>query len=144
MSQLRDHLEDYLLMRRALGYKLTRVEKLLDQFVADLDARGASTISTAHAVTWVTSSPGSQGWWALRLSAVRGFAGYLHTLDERCEVPPSDMLGPRSSRPRVPYLYSEQDLQALLAATATLRFALNAADISDADRPVGRDRDADR
>ena len=127
MSALRDHLGDYLAMRRALGYKLARVEPLLGQFIDYLDERGQATITTAHAVAWVTSSPGTRGWWALRLSAVRGFAGYLHTLDERCEVPPSDLFAPRSSRPRVPYLYTDEDLQALLAAAGTLRFPLRVA-----------------
>jgi len=117
MSALRQHLADYLTLRRALGYKLARTEKLLAQFVSHLEAVGASTIMIDDAVAWATQPAGSHVWWALRLSAVRGFAGYLHTRDERCEVPPTDLLR-RRPQSRVPYLYSDAQLDALLAATA--------------------------
>jgi hypothetical protein len=36
MSPLHDQLGDYLRIRRALGYKLARAEKLLAQFIAFL------------------------------------------------------------------------------------------------------------
>jgi integrase/recombinase XerD len=125
---LRRHLADYLTMRRALGYKLARTEKLLAQFVTYLEAIGASTITIEDALAWATLPAGSQVWWALRLSAVRGFAGYLHTVDERCQVPPSDLLR-RRPRSRVPYLYSDEELAALLAATATIGSPFRAATI---------------
>lgn len=126
MSPLRQHLAEYLTLRRALGYKLARTEKLLAQFISYLDAIGASTITIKDAVAWATLPAGSQVWWAMRLSAVRGFAGYLHTLDERCQVPPSDLFR-RRPRSRVPYLYSDLELDALLAATATISSPLRAA-----------------
>ena len=72
MSALRQHLADYLTLRRALGYKLARTEKLLAQFVSHLEAVGASTIMIDDAVAWATQPAGSHVWWALRLSAVRG------------------------------------------------------------------------
>ena len=126
MSALPGALADYLTMRRALGHGLARTELLLGQFVAYLQAAGASTITTEHAVAWATLPARSRAWSAMRMSAVRGFAAYLHTLDERCEVPPSDVLRPRP-RPRVPYLYSDAQVSALLAQTATLPSPLRAA-----------------
>jgi integrase/recombinase XerD len=128
MSPLREHLADYLAMRRALGYKLARSEKLLAQFVTYLEAIGASTITIDDAVAWATLPAGSQVWWAMRLSVVRGFAGYVHTLDDCCEVPPSDLFR-RRPRSRVPYLYSDPELDALLAATATIASPFRAATI---------------
>ncbi|MGI9099698.1 MAG: tyrosine-type recombinase/integrase [Solirubrobacteraceae bacterium] len=126
MSALRQALEDYLTMRRTLGYKLERSELLLGQFIASLEADGASTITIDNALAWATSPTGSRAWWTMRLSAVRGFAAYLHTLDERCEVPPTDLLARQCGR-RVPYLYSDAQLGALLAATATIGSPLRAA-----------------
>lgn len=96
MTGLRQALGDYLELRRALGYKLERTELLLSQYVDELQARGASTITTANAIAWVTAPAGSRAWWLIRLAAVRGFANYLHALDARCEVPPSDLF----ARPR--------------------------------------------
>ena len=54
MSALRDHLVDYLAVRRALGYRLDRQEKLIGQFLDDLDARGLEQITTEHALAWAT------------------------------------------------------------------------------------------
>ncbi len=44
MSKLRQELMDYLRLRRSLGYKLRRTEKLLEQFLNHLEAAGAETI----------------------------------------------------------------------------------------------------
>jgi hypothetical protein len=42
---LRDQLADYLALRRALGYRLARPEKLLGQFLDYLELRGESRIN---------------------------------------------------------------------------------------------------
>lgn len=127
MSPLRRHLDDYLTMRRALGYKLERAGLLLDQFVSYLESVDASTVSTEHALAWATlPAGGSRSWWAMRLSAVRGFAGYLHTIDPECEVPPADVLRGRALR-SVPYLYSDEQIAALMTATGTLSSPLRGA-----------------
>ncbi len=52
MTQLRRALTDYLSLRRSLGYKLRRSEKLLHQFIDFLEAAGAQTITTKHALAW--------------------------------------------------------------------------------------------
>lgn len=61
-----------------------------------------------------------------RLCVVRGFARYLHGLDPRVEVPPSDLLPHRHRRP-TPYLFSISEVAALLAAAGRLRPPLRAA-----------------
>ena len=85
------HLSDYLRIRRALGYKLERAEKLLGQYLAFLEERDESVITIKNTLTWVTLPGGSDSWWAFRLSAVRGFASYLHALDPVHEIPPADL-----------------------------------------------------
>ena len=42
---------DYLAVRRALGYKLARPEKLLAQFTAYLERAGAATVTTEQSVS---------------------------------------------------------------------------------------------
>jgi integrase len=121
MTTLRTALSDYLTLRRAMGFRLERAGKLLGQFTGYLDARHAATVTTDHAVAWVSlPAPASAGWLALRMQAVRGFAVYLHTLDDRHQVPPAGLFPDRPHR-AVPYLYSDQDISALLAATRRLR-----------------------
>jgi integrase/recombinase XerD len=128
MSPLRQALEDYLTIRRALGFKLERHGRLLPQFVDYLEDVGADTITTEHALRWATlPSQATPIWWADRLSVVRGFARYLQTIDPAAELPPADLLPTGGSRRATPYLYSDQEIAALLAAAATLRAPLRAA-----------------
>jgi integrase len=127
MTALRQALVDYLSLRRSLGYKLRRPEKLLHQFLDFLDASGALTITTEHALAWACQPKnGDQNWWAHRLSVVRTFAAYVHAEDASAEVPLRDLL---PSRPRraTPYLYSERDIAALIEAAGGLRTTLRRA-----------------
>ena len=124
---LRQQLADYLTIRRSLGFKLERDEKLLAQFLTYLEARGATTVTIRHAMAWVTlPERAGPSWLRMRLSVVRGFASWLHAVDSAAEVPPSGMLPPRQHR-AVPYLYSDQDLAALIAAAEGLKTRLRVA-----------------
>jgi integrase len=120
MSPLRQALVDYLAVRRALGYKLKRPEKLLPQFLTYLENLGEERLSTKTALAWATLPTGGWSWWHFRLSVVRGFAIHLSGIDPTTEVPPGDLLPPRSCH-ATPYLYSEEDVAALMAAAAILR-----------------------
>jgi integrase len=128
MIPLRQALTDYLEIRRALGYKLERAEKLLVQYLDYLDGLDAENVTIENAVAWATLPAAGKDahWWAFRLSAVRGFAGYLHALDDRHEVPPTDVLPNRVHR-AIPYLYSQEEIAALMAATGSLRGELRQA-----------------
>jgi integrase len=126
MSPLRQALADYLRLRRSLGYKLDRSEKLLAQFIGYLEGLGAATITTERALAWARLSEGGSNWWAHRLSVVRGFATYLHTIDPATEVPAADLL-PCRPRRASPYLYSDDEIAALIGAASGLRFPLRIA-----------------
>lgn len=121
MINLRIALHDYLTMRRALGYKLTRTEKLLSDFIAFLEAADEDCPTVDLALSWATRPvDGSWRWWSGRLTAVRGFARYLHALDRAIEVPPTELLPDRPHR-AVPFLYSDDDIAAVIVAAENLR-----------------------
>lgn len=127
MNDLRHALDNYLAIRRALGFKLERAGLLLADFVAYLEHNGAGTITTDAALAWASLPPnGESDWWAQRLSVVRGFAHYLHAIDPTHEVPPPGLLPGRSHR-ATPYLYSDADIAALMAAARSFRSPLRAA-----------------
>ena len=124
MSDLRRHAEDYLRLRRSLGFKLTLHSRLLPQFVDYLDAAGATTVTTELAVSFAQLPQGVQPvQWAHRLSMVRGFARYLQATDPATEVPPHDVFAARYQRP-TPYLWHESEVLDLMAAARQLRPAL--------------------
>jgi integrase/recombinase XerD len=127
MTGLREALAGYLDLRRGLGFKLARDEKLLEQFIGWLEERGTATVTVADALAWATLPAGaSPGWLRMRITVVRGFAAYLATLDPSAEVPPASLL-PGGSRRAVPYLYSAADITALIAQAARLRTPLRPA-----------------
>jgi integrase/recombinase XerD len=124
MSEFRRHAEDYLRLRRSLGFKLTLHGKVLAQFVDYLDAVGATSITTELAVSFAQLPPGVQPIvWAHRLSMVRAFARYVQAIDPATEVPAHDVFAPRYRRP-TPYLWQETEVLDLMAAARQLRPAL--------------------
>jgi site-specific recombinase XerD len=119
--------DDYLGLHRSLGRKYVDHGIQLPQFVAYLEAAGATTVTTDLALAWAIQPSGSTPvWWARRLTMVRGFARYLKALDPDTEIPSRELLPFPASRVD-PYLYSDADLAALLAAARTLRPPLRAA-----------------
>lgn len=127
MSNLRAELDNYLAIRRAVGFTLRRSELLLADFVARLDNDQRDTITTQDALAWA-SLPGNGRveWWGYRLSVVRVFARHLHAIDPRHEVPPTG-LWPAKSHRATPYLYSDDEIAALMAAAQEFRSPLRAA-----------------
>ena len=117
MSGLRDGLNDYLALRRGLGYKLERAESLLSDFVNYIEGQSSPFVTTKLALDWASlPSDASPNWKAERLCMVRGFAKYVHAFDPRTELPSQELLPFRKKR-NTPYLYSDKDIVELLKAT---------------------------
>ena len=128
MSGLRARAEEYLVMRRTLGFKLETWGPRLMSFIAFCEERGAATVTTDLAVQWATTPARGgdhEAYQARRLEVVRIFARHLQALDPAAEVPPGDVLDRRQCRVQ-PYLYSPQEVTALMAAARTLRPAFRA------------------
>jgi integrase/recombinase XerD len=124
---LRRQAEDYLQMRHDLGYELDRPGRLVRQFAGWCDDAGITRVTSDAAMEWAMLPPDVTSWYRwLRLSAVRGFAAWLHALDPAHQVPPADLLPCRQDRP-APCLLSGSDVSALLAAAGQLRPAMYAA-----------------
>lgn len=120
-------LADYLALRRATGFRLDRAQRLLTQFIGWLDEQDIDTITIACAMDWATlPADAAAWWWQLRLSAVRGFATYLHARDPRVQIPPPGLIR-GGHRRATPYLYSHADIVGLLAAAGRLPRPLGAA-----------------
>lgn len=64
MSSLRARAEDYLRMRRTLGYKLEIAGRHLLGFVSHLEEIGAPTVTIENAVAWATSAGTDPSYWA--------------------------------------------------------------------------------
>jgi len=120
MNTLRESLGNYLSLRRALGFTLLRSGKALFNFVEFAELNDAQYITVSLALEWaqkpVSAKPAT---WAARLGYVRMFARYLSAFDPRTEIPPDDLL-PHSPKRARPYLYSEREIEKLMAAALNL------------------------
>lgn len=130
MNGLANAVNEYLTIRRAVGFKLERVEERLRQFVEFAESEGATRVTCDLALRWAKQpDTASVAWWAARLCAVRGLARYLQAFDPLTEVPPNDLL-PRvcvADTRAVPYLYSSADVDALMGQARAIRSPLTAA-----------------
>jgi integrase len=127
MSMLSGQVEDYLQLRRALGFKLERAGRILPQLVTYLAAAGAATVTSDLAIAWARLPEHAQpNHWAQRLAIARGFAAYLQAIDPATQVPPSGVFPTRRHRP-TPYLWSQPDVCRLLESARALRPPLRAA-----------------
>ncbi len=127
MSTLETRVEEYLTIRRSLGYKLAGYDAALNDFTRWLDSSGACVVTADLAVAWAQSRPSSSpGRQRQRLGVVRGFAEYLSAVDPRTEVPAKELL-PTRYRRTAPYIYTPAEISALMAASRTLSPPLKAA-----------------
>jgi integrase len=107
-------LNDYLRVRRSLGYRLREPEGLLRKFVAFLQAEGAPYITRELALRWATQPAKAQPFtWAQRLGMVRRFAIWQSVLEPRTEIPPAGLL-PQRYRRKSPHIYSDGEIEKLL------------------------------
>jgi integrase len=122
MSTLRENVTDYLAMRRAMGFKVEGLSKLLLSFVGFCEARGATRVQNGLAVEWANAMirvPVHDALFTRRMDAVRIFARHQHALDPATQVPPEAICS-RRYRSKEPNVFSEAEVLALLAATETL------------------------
>lgn len=116
MNTLRQAIQEYLNMRRSLGFKLKEAGKGLLDFVTFMEQRRASYITQTLALEWAQQPLNVQpAQWARRLSFVRGFAHHRSATDPRTEIPPQGLLPFQPKRAR-PYLYSDGEIRRLLSA----------------------------
>lgn len=120
MSDLREAMEQYLSLRRSLGFKLIDAESALRSFVAFAERDTASHVTTDLALRWLklstTKEPATLSY---RLNIVRRFAIWRSAADERTEVPPKNIMPYRYHR-KPPYIYRDEEIERLVGTARKL------------------------
>jgi integrase/recombinase XerD len=120
MNTLHQAIQDYLMMRRDLGFKLKEAGKGLLDFAAFMRQRQATYVTSELALAWAQQPRDAMpAHWAQRLSFVRGFARYRSATDPRTQIPPPGLLPFQPRRAR-PYLYSDEEISRLLRAALAM------------------------
>lgn len=110
--------DTYLAIRRAADFKLDAVEHYLRSFAQFATAKGDTHVVTQTAIAWAeqgASEPQRHN----RLSVVIRFARFSHAEDPRHDIPPPRVFCGRRQQ-LTPYLFSDEEIQALLAQAAGL------------------------
>jgi len=82
MNTLQAALDEYLSVRRTLGFKLRDEGTVLPQFLCFLEEKGSPFITTDLALQWATQPENVlQAHWARRLAMVRIFAQFRGAVD---------------------------------------------------------------
>jgi integrase len=120
MTALGRSIQEYLALRRSLGFKLREASQALPDFAAFMERRHASYITERLALSWAQKPKHAQpSHWASRLRHVRQFARYRSASDPRTQIPALGLLPFRPKRAR-PYLYTDREIAQLLDATLHL------------------------
>jgi integrase/recombinase XerD len=119
---LTDALDTYLAVRRAAGFDLVDDGRNLRSFVRFASARGDALVVASTAIAWAGSGK-SEAQRANRLKMVIRFARFAHAADIRHEIPPPGVFCNQRHRP-TPYLYTEEEIGALMAQASVLEPAL--------------------
>jgi len=119
MSDLQTALQEYLALRRALGFKLRLAGGLLHRFVQFAEKKGATCITTELALQWATEPQCDPSQWANRLGMVRRFAQYRSATDPRTQIPHQGLL-PHRYRRKPPYIYRDDEVARLIQAAQRL------------------------
>jgi integrase len=127
MNSLQPSVDEYLSLRRHLGFTLEQAGYLLPDFAAYMAEAGTSTVTIDLALAWAKQpADGSAGWWQARLSIARNYVRYLHGIDPSHEIPPDGLL-PRGRQRVEPHIYTEAAIFGLMSAAGALGTDLRAA-----------------
>jgi integrase/recombinase XerD len=116
---LTTHVERYVSLRQALGFKLHEASRNLCAFARFAAERGETKIRAETAVAWAAeaNSPNTRH---VRLRDVALLARFLHAEDSAHEVP-SLILFPEHIVRSPPYIYTSEEVTRIVAAASRLR-----------------------
>jgi integrase/recombinase XerD len=110
--------EQYVALRRKLGFALRYAGPLILQFAAFAATRGETHISAQTAVEWAKQARSAPRR-TFRLRLVIGLARHLSAEDPLHEVPADGLFGPPHRRP-IPFIFTEHQVCSLIRAARSL------------------------
>lgn len=120
MSKLQQGVNQYLTIRRALGFQLNSPARVLQRFVRFAESENAESITIDLIHRWSKQPSTAQpATWGQNYGIVRGFADWYSATDCHTEVLPKGLL-PYQYRRQKPYIYSDNEIARIIQATAQL------------------------
>lgn len=111
--------ENYLALRRSLGFALVVQGRLLRDYARFVDDRGDTHVRTDRVVEWAALAPSPEQR-ERRVHIVRRFARHIHAEDAAHQIPPQAIFARNARARRRCYIYSPDEIQQLLDAALQL------------------------
>jgi integrase/recombinase XerD len=116
MNTLRQAIEEYLALRRSLGFKMSDAGRALSEFATFMERLRAPYVTQELALAWAQRPTHARpAHWASRLCHVRQFARHRSASDPRTQIPAPGLLPFKPTRAK-PYLYTDTEIRQLLQA----------------------------
>lgn len=117
---LKEDINHYIAMKRAMGFKYRIQSRLLLLFLAFAQERGDTCVRNNTVLEWAGLAP-SPAQRRNRLLTVRRFAVTMQSSERPHELPPANAFGRGSGERRIPYIFSSEDIGQLIRAAAQLK-----------------------
>jgi len=111
-------IDNYLAIRRAVGFQLLTQEGHLRHYARFASERGDTHVRAQTALDWAAEAP-SPHQRGHRLDIVRIFARHVHIEDARHEIPPPGVFSSKRS-PYRPFIYTLEQIHQLLERASKL------------------------
>ena len=121
VGEVRGRVEEYIALRRGLGYRSRAPERLLRGFADTLDAAGHhGPVGLEASLAWAGATSSTDPHHpSRRLTVIRGFLRHLSALDGATQVPAPGLLGLGCRRTQ-PHVYPDAEVADLIAAAHDL------------------------
>jgi len=111
--------EDYLALRRALGFKLVDTAELLRSFATFAAVRGEASVRARTAITWAARGTSVERR-RRRLRTIALFVEHLRAEDANHEPIPTHLFPVRTSPRHPPRIFSMEEIERVLELSASL------------------------
>lgn len=118
MNELRELVTKYLLVRRAMGFKLVTVEQILERYLGFMEEHHYRSQNLANTLEWADTGKTPQVQSRL-LSTARVFVRWARAFDPTMELVPVHLKQAQTRR-AIPYIYTLEEVAALMGCAARL------------------------
>jgi integrase len=116
---LKETIDKYVSMRRAMGFKFIVPARQLESFAKFAETRGEVHVRCHTVIEWAGLAVAAAQK-RNRLLAVRRFSTAMKSAANKYEIPPCDAFGRYARIRRLPHIYSPEEIQCLLTAASRL------------------------
>lgn len=118
MNELRELVTKYLLVRRAMGFKLVITEQMLERYLGFMEEHRYRSQNLENTLEWANTGKTPEVRSRL-LSVVRVFARWARAFDPTMELVPAHLVQAQTHR-AIPYIYTPEEVAALMGCAARL------------------------